>query len=57
LRKRIERDVIVAGAARRTLEEAGNAYVDHLEHVMERKRSTNPGLPRTSPPSPRAVLR
>jgi integrase len=40
LRKRIERDVIVAGAARRTLEEAGNAYVDHLEHVMERKRST-----------------
>jgi integrase len=22
------------------LEEAGNAYVDHLEHVMERKRST-----------------
>jgi integrase len=32
--------VIVAGAARRTLEEAGNAYVDHLEHVMERKRST-----------------
>jgi integrase len=40
LRKRIERDVIVSGAARRTLEEAGNAYVDHLEHVMERKRST-----------------
>jgi integrase len=40
LRKRIERDVIVPGAARRTLEEAGNAYVDHLEHVMERKRST-----------------
>jgi integrase len=40
LRKRIERDVIVATAARRTLGEAGNAYVDHLEHVMERKRST-----------------
>jgi hypothetical protein len=40
LRKRIERDVIVPGAARRTLEEAGGAYVDHLEHVMERKRST-----------------
>ena len=36
----IERDVIVAGAARRTMEEAGNAYVDHLEHMMERKRST-----------------
>lgn len=40
LRKRIERDVIVSTAARRTLEEAGAAYVDHLEHVMERKRST-----------------
>lgn len=40
LRKRIERDVIVATAARRTLGEAGSAYVDHLEHVMERKRST-----------------
>jgi integrase len=40
LRKRIERDVIVASAARRTLGEAGSAYVDHLEHVMERKRST-----------------
>jgi integrase len=40
LRKRIERDVIVSGAARRTLEEAGDTYVDHLEHVMERKRST-----------------
>ncbi len=40
LRKRIDRDVIVATAARRTLEEAGSAYVDHLEHVMERKRST-----------------
>jgi integrase len=40
LRKRIERDAIVPGAARRTLEEAGGAYVDHLENVMERKRST-----------------
>ncbi len=40
LRKRIERDVIVATAARRTFGEAGSAYVDHLEHVMERKRST-----------------
>ncbi|MGA9314389.1 MAG: site-specific integrase, partial [Solirubrobacteraceae bacterium] len=40
LRKRIERDVIVSTAARRTLDEAGGAYVDHLEHVMERKRST-----------------
>ena len=34
LRKRIERDAIVPGAARRTLEEAGGAYVDHLENVM-----------------------
>jgi integrase len=40
LRKRIDRDVIVPTAARRTLQEAGAAYVDHLEHVMERKRST-----------------
>ncbi len=40
LRKRIERDVIVATAARRTLGEAGSTYVDHLEQVMERKRST-----------------
>lgn len=40
LRKRIERDVIVPTAARRTLGEAGGAYVDHLENVMERKRST-----------------
>jgi integrase len=40
LRKRIERDVIVPTAARRTIEQAGGAYVDHLEHVMERKHST-----------------
>ena len=33
-------DVIVAGAARRTVGEAGAAYIDHLEHVMERKRTT-----------------
>src|SRR4051794_11754597 len=31
---------VVAGAARRTIGEAGNAYIDHLEHVMERKRTT-----------------
>src|SRR3954471_10090253 len=31
---------VVAGASRRTVEEAGSAYIDHLEHVMERKRTT-----------------
>jgi integrase len=40
LRRRIERDVIVPTAARRTIEQAGGAYVDHLEHIMERKHST-----------------
>jgi integrase len=40
LRKRIERDVIVPTASRRTLGQAGDSYVDHLEHVIERKRST-----------------
>jgi hypothetical protein len=40
LRRRVEKDVIVATAARRTLEAAGEQYVDHLEHVMDRKRST-----------------
>jgi hypothetical protein len=33
-------DVVVAGAARRGVEDAGTAYIDHLEHVMERKRTT-----------------
>src|SRR5881397_1076629 len=40
LRRRMASDVIVAGAARRTVGEAGAAYIDHLEHVMERKRTT-----------------
>jgi integrase len=40
LRRRIERDVIVTTAARKTLAEAADAYVDHLELVMERKRTT-----------------
>src|SRR4051795_3014589 len=31
---------VVPGASRRTVEEAGTAYIDHLEHVMERKRTT-----------------
>jgi integrase len=31
---------VVPGASRRTVEEAGSAYIDHLEHVMERKRTT-----------------
>ncbi len=40
LRKRIEHDVVLATAERKTLAEAGAIYVDHLEHVMNRKRST-----------------
>jgi integrase len=40
LRRRIATDVVVAGPARRTVGEAGEAYVAHLEHVMERKRTT-----------------
>jgi integrase len=40
LRRRIERDVIVPARARRTIEQAGSEYVDHLERVMQRKRST-----------------
>jgi integrase len=41
LRRRIESDVVVAAASQRwTLGEAGAEYVDHLEHVMERKRTT-----------------
>jgi integrase len=31
---------VVPGASRRTVAEAGAAYVEHLEHVMERKRTT-----------------
>jgi integrase len=40
LRRLMATTMIVAGASRRTVEEAGTAYVDHLEHVMERKRTT-----------------
>src|SRR4051794_29626730 len=40
LRRRIESEVVVSGARRKTVGEAGAAYVDHLEHVMERKRTT-----------------
>src|SRR4051794_12463414 len=40
LRRRMASTTVVAGAARRTVGEAGNAYIDHLEHVMERKRTT-----------------
>src|SRR2546422_4601319 len=40
LRRRMATDCVVAGAARRTVAEAGTAYIDHLEHVMERKRTT-----------------
>jgi integrase len=40
LRRRIATEVVVAGAQRRTVAEAGDAYLDHLEHVMERKRTT-----------------
>jgi integrase len=37
LRRRMATDLVVAGAGRRTLEEAGAAYI---EHIMERKRTT-----------------
>jgi integrase len=40
LRKRIESDVVVAASERWTVADAGERYVDHLEHVMERKRTT-----------------
>jgi integrase len=40
LRRRMDSDVVVASADRRTLGEVGERYVDHLEHVMERKPST-----------------
>ena len=40
LRKRIDHDLVLAGGERKTLAEAGGLYVDHLEHVMDRKRST-----------------
>jgi integrase len=40
LRRHIDTVAVLAGPQRRTVEEAGAAYVDHLEHVMERKRTT-----------------
>jgi integrase len=40
LRRRVERDVVVARPVRRTLKQAGEEYIDHLETVMERKRTT-----------------
>jgi integrase len=40
LRKRIENDLILATSERKTVPEAASLYVDHLEDVMERKRST-----------------
>jgi len=41
LRRRIDADaIVVARGQQRTVAEAGEEYVDHLEHVMERKRTT-----------------
>ena len=40
LRKLIEETTFVAPERRLTLEEAGERYLHHVEHVMERKRST-----------------
>jgi hypothetical protein len=40
LRRRMETEKVVAGAKRRTVAQAGAAYIDHLEYVMERKRTT-----------------
>jgi integrase len=40
LRRRIDSDAVVAAAGRWSIAEAGAQYVDHLEHVMERKRTT-----------------
>ena len=41
LRRRMDAEaVVVARGQRRTIAEAGAEYVDHLEHVMERKRTT-----------------
>jgi hypothetical protein len=37
---RIATEVVVVGAQRRTVAEAGGSCVDHLEHVMQRKRTT-----------------
>jgi integrase len=40
LRRLMGTEVVLAGPARKTIEEAGALYVEHLEHVMERKRTT-----------------
>jgi len=40
LRKRIDHDLILARTERKTLTEAGELYIEHLEKVMNRKRST-----------------
>src|SRR5689334_18607687 len=40
LRRLMASERVMAGASRRTVGEAGTAYIDHLEHVMERKRTT-----------------
>ncbi len=40
LRHRIATETVVAGAQRRTVSEAGELYLEHLEHVMEGKRTT-----------------
>jgi integrase len=40
LRRLMGTEVVLAGPARKTIEKAGRLYVEHLEHVMERKRTT-----------------
>ena len=55
LQRRILTEKVVV--TRRTVHEAGNAYVEHLEHVMERKRTTIEGLPRVPAPASDPVLR
>lgn len=40
LRRLMGTEVVLAGPQRKTIEEAGALYVEHLEHVMERKRTT-----------------
>jgi integrase len=40
LRRRVDATVVVAQGQRRTVGEAGEAYIAHLENVMERKRTT-----------------
>ena len=41
LRRRMDADaVVVARGQQRTIAQAGGEYVDHLQHVMERKRTT-----------------